>query len=368
LNTTLNAFGLADRGNENAYIDGPLRIRKPNGDSYRIFFPLGDNGIYSPIEIVPGTILPQTYIGQYFNTGYGDYTLDGSQSPALNQVSQVEYWEMDGLSNAPGRKDLRMRLYCSTSNALCNTYFGQDSLRVAHYRTDLSNWRLEALSHTEGTVSGWRYIESNGSFTTLSPFTFGVETEGNPLPVELVDFEVFPTNDRQARLEWITSLELNNEGFEIQRSIDGNLFESMGWIVGAGNSTETISYEFLDPSPFSGVSYYRLKQIDFDGTVSFSNIRSIRFGEEETSDDALQVELYPNPSCDLLFIQLSENPEGQVKFEFINVLGQKVKEVKPINSNKRGYQIEVSDLPNGNYLLRTQLGSSYVIKHIQVER
>lgn len=109
-------------------------------------------------------------------------------------------------------------------------------------------------------------------------------------------------------------------------------------------------------------------QIDFDGTVSFSNIRSVRFGEGGTADDAPQVELYPNPSRDFLFIQLSEIPEGQVKFEFINMLGQKIKEVTPLNSNKRGYQIEVSDLPNGNYLLRTHLSSGYVIKHIQVER
>jgi hypothetical protein len=367
LNSTLNSFGLADLGNGSSFIDGPLRIRKPHGDTSPIFFPVGDNGVYSPIEIIPGTILPQTYIGQYFNSGYGNYTLDMSQTPALNQVSQVEYWEMDGVSNAPGGKDLRMRLYCSASNALCNTYFGQDSLRVAHFRSDLSNWRLEALSHTEGTVSGWRYIESSGFFTTLSPFTFGVETQGNPLPAELVNFEVFPTNEGRARLEWITSLEINNEGFEVQRSKDGIEFETIGWIDGNGNSTNTNYYTAFDNSPYKGQSYYRLKQIDFDGTTAYSPIRNFFLDGKANSVD-LEIEVFPIPAQDQLYVNLIGSIDGtEIQIELANMLGQTILKTKKAETGKRGFVLDVSDLPRGNYLLKVSYGDRFEVEQIQLQ-
>ncbi len=96
-----------------------------------------------------------------------------------------------------------------------------------------------------------------------------------PLPILLKNFGVL-LKDKSSILTFSTASETNNDYFTIERSVDGRNFEAIGEIKGAGNSSEELTYEFIDDSPLLGINYYRIKQTDFDGQYSYTEIKSVR--------------------------------------------------------------------------------------------
>ena len=127
-----------------------------------------------------------------------------------------------------------------------------------------------------------------------------------PLPIELVSFQAQIQN-RTVLLTWETATETNNQGFDIERSLDAVNWQKIGWQDGAGNSTTKQLYRYTDEEPLAGTSYYRLRQIDFDGSSSYSEIESIRFHDDNT------IEIYPNPAKEVLYIsKFNENKSKQI--------------------------------------------------------
>jgi hypothetical protein len=96
----------------------------------------------------------------------------------------------------------------------------------------------------------------------------------SPLPITLLKFNAI-SDGENVTCYWTTVSETNNDYFTVERSRDGLLFEEIGQIDGAGNSTTYIDYSFIDTRPHQGVSYYRLKQTDYDGKISYSSIKSV---------------------------------------------------------------------------------------------
>lgn len=164
--------------------------------------------------------------------------------------------------------------------------------------------------------------------------------EPNPLPIELISFNAKPF-DGEVKLSWSTASERNNEFFTLERSKDGMNFEVVGKVDGAGNSNHQLDYEFYDESPLLGVSYYRLKQTDFDGEYSYSDIESVTF-EEDT------IQVYPNPvvSGSEINFDLTLDKENPYQIEFLDLNG-KIISAEELNSNTHSI-----DLPKGIYLLR----------------
>jgi len=124
----------------------------------------------------------------------------------------------------------------------------------------------------------------------------------NPLPIELLDFSV-RERDGDALLYWSTAYELNNDRFELLRSRDGFDYQKIGIVNGAGNSSTILNYTFLDHEPLKGVSYYKLKQVDFDGQESSSD--PVPFLNESTQG----FRLFPNPTTSDLTLTFSEDYE-----------------------------------------------------------
>ncbi len=114
------------------------------------------------------------------------------------------------------------------------------------------------------------------------------------LPIELLEFTAAPFG-QQVKTNWVTASELNNDYFIVERSSGDGAFMPVGEIDGAGNSTSILRYEFYDPNPLSGISYYRLKQVDFNGQTSYSAVVPVYFEQQNT------VSVYPNPSIDGVF-------------------------------------------------------------------
>ena len=111
-----------------------------------------------------------------------------------------------------------------------------------------------------------------------------------PLPVQITQFNGVPEGSVN-RLNWITASEIDNASFEVQKSHDGVNFTACGSVLGAGNSNTTQYYSFVDAAPFYGNTYYRLRQIDFDGDHEYSNVVSVINGNYvATSVDVFTIE------------------------------------------------------------------------------
>ncbi len=168
---------------------------------------------------------------------------------------------------------------------------------------------------------------------------FFANSGSNNLPVEFTFFKGEATEEGN-RLTWQTAYEENNEGFEIQRSVDGETWDEIGFIAGQGTSNEVTNYSFLD-IPTTDLNYYRLKQVDFDGQFDYSNI--VTLGKEQ---DTKPFQMYPNPVKHTLTIEYTNSV-----ITIFNMLGQPVKEVIMTNDN---LQMDVSDLPQGSYYLKVK--------------
>lgn len=165
------------------------------------------------------------------------------------------------------------------------------------------------------------YVDSLGASID---FVADTTCDVTSFPVGLTYFEGELDELTRVELRWGTSSELNNDYFEIERSADGRVFQSLERIPGAGNSTSEISYKTLDEDPLPGVSYYRLKQVDLDGSFNYEGVISVRIELEDSI--VAKAFAYPNPASDELHIQISSSEELPALLRMFNLGGQLVKQ------------------------------------------
>ena len=134
-----------------------------------------------------------------------------------------------------------------------------------------SRCRLRNMVGTCASQDGGAAVFTNGTVT--------YNNNGCATPDLPVDFGKFTVEIKNQGVEifWTTMQEVNNDYFTVQKSSDGVLFDNIEMIPGAGFSDSELLYEFSDARPFSGVNYYRIKQTDFDGKFSFSDVQAVRF-------------------------------------------------------------------------------------------
>ncbi len=170
-----------------------------------------------------------------------------------------------------------------------------------------------------------------------------------PLPVQLLEFNVKMFSGI-ARVEWTTASEVNNDFFTVERSADGKHFEKIGMVDGAGNSTQFLKYHLQDENPLTGISFYRLKQTDFDGKFTYSQIVSI--SNFNHADGAFT--LFPNPANQFINIYWSsfsedDMEEGIYKAELMDISGKVIKSAEVSGLEQ---QMNVSRIPAGIYFMR----------------
>lgn len=163
---------------------------------------------------------------------------------------------------------------------------------------------------------------------------------GIPLPVSLLEFNAEPKNGTVI-LTWITASEINNDYFIIQKSQDLRVWENCGEIEGAGNSRINLYYEATDESPFSGTSYYRLQQVDFDGSKSYSNVEIVSFDGEFS--------VFPNPFSDELQI-VTGTEEVILSVQIFEMNGRLIYNEENLNSNS--FSISGATLPEGVFMVQ----------------
>ncbi len=198
-----------------------------------------------------------------------------------------------------------------------------------------------------GSVSNGIAVFSNVNFQNGDRFTLGNTDASVPLPVELVEFIAKPIN-HSVLLKWVTSSELNNDHFIVERSHSAEEWEAIEQIKGAGTTDQSQRYQIIDKYPLAGVSYYRLKQTDFDGTVAYSHIVSV------VSDGLIQVSVSPNPSNGIFTVK-GANLAGS-ELRVLTGIGQYIQ--VPINIVDGQAVLDLTTFPQGVYIVQVFDGLS----------
>ncbi|MCE7065390.1 T9SS type A sorting domain-containing protein [Dyadobacter sp. CY326] len=165
--------------------------------------------------------------------------------------------------------------------------------------------------------------------------TLSSTTIGSALPVNLISFRG-ESGVNENRLIWETSSEVANKGFEIEKSADARTFHKIAFVDGNGNSNELKNYHYTDQNPFD-ITYYRLKQLDYDGKFEYSKIIIAR--------NVPDIKVYPNPARDYIVIS---GLDMESNFQILGLDGHAVLSGK----TKPAAQISVKQLPTGAYILK----------------
>ena len=260
---TLNDNATASGGNFSParYVNGPMQ--KIGNDVFT--FPVGKSGIYAPVGIsAPGTIT-DAFRAEYIR---GSGTALGSiTAPGLKRVSNCEYWNLERVAGTP---TVNVTLSWSNQSPCNAAVYVNDlaTLTVAHFNGSAWDSHGNSGGVTGSVVSG---TVTRNSVSSFSPFTLGsTSNTTNPLPIKFGTINGY-RKGTGVQLEWKVYSEENVSHYEIERSANGSQFYTIGRVSSLNQNSET-NYLFFDANPLAGISFYRIKSIDYDGKFIYSTI------------------------------------------------------------------------------------------------
>lgn len=217
----------------------------------------------------------------------------------------------------------------------------------------ITGFRVGIVWQNDNNTSG-----SDPSFAIDDVLITGITT----LPIELLSFEALSrTSDVQ--LEWVTASEQNNDHFTIERSSDGLNFETISEVQGAGNSSQNISYATIDPFPLPGLSYYRLKQTDFDGKYEYSDIKTV---SRETEDFYIN-SVFGSINSEQLFIEFNCSGDCNIALQILDVAGRVVVDKKENVAGKSSkISIPIASLSQGIYFIKASRKDNLIVRKIKL--
>ncbi len=197
--------------------------------------------------------------------------------------------------------------------------------------------------------------QGNGFYKLNSPFF---------IPVELKSFSA-SVIDGSVILNWTTATELNNLGFDIEKSLDDQKFEKIGFVPGYGTTTESKMYNFTVSNISSKKSFYRLRQVDFDGSFEYSETVEV---DGLTPSEFSLKQNYPNPFNPYTKIGFTLPIESNVKISIYNLIGQKVTEVvnSKFSAGNHSVNFSAGNLSSGIYLYKIEAGNFTSVKKMQL--
>ncbi len=349
---TMTDNAAVDAVSDNAYVAGPMV--KIGNDAFT--FPVGGTDAYgdshyAAIGISAPSAATHSFTAEYHAAAHANAT---TFSAPLTKVSLVEYWD---LSRNVGSGNINVYLYWTdgTRSGIGNF----SDLRVAHWNG--STWEDLGNDGTSGTSASGG-VAANG-VSSFSPFTFGtVDNVQNPLPIELLSFDVTKLDDA-VRIDWQTASETNNDYFIVERTADFEHIETLQTIKGAGNSNEVLDYSVLDSKPLQGTSYYRLVQVDYNGQREIFDWKAVRF--DQTYEPALSV--FPNPSTNGNFNVELQNIKGATELQLFDISGRIVyRESLDLMENNNRIVLN-RDLNPGVYFVRIINGDLVLSKRLIVK-
>ena len=206
-------------------------------------------------------------------------------------------------------------------------------------------------NETLGTAADSDAGATNPGFTGTLNFNNAIVYTGDPVPVRLARFDVAAVRGA-VDVTWATATEDDNAGFGVERSADGETWVELAFVAGFGDSRTERAYDYRDAAPLAGTGYYRLRQVDFDGAVSYSPVAS---AGAPTDFAALAVAMAgPSPATDFTAFR-NDGPEAAA-LEVYSAIGQRVAAFR-IGAGAT-YRLDVTAFASGTYLVRGQSGGS----------
>jgi len=324
---TMTSTSAVSGVSNNSFVSGPM-IKTGNSG---FVFPVGKNVVYAPIAIAAPAVVTDQFTAEYFQASPTPLYPAWSYEPALNHVSECEYWMLD---RTTGSSDVAVTLSWDTRS--CGVTAPAD-LRVA--RWDGAQWTDKGNGGTTGSTASGTVI-SAAAVTGFGPFTLASSTLSNPLPVELLGFAVQCENE-EVVLRWSTDSELNNDFFTIESSLDATDWNTVATVNGGGTTTTLTNYSWTDLSNPGRSMYYRLSQTDNNGQTIIHDIDYL--GNCSFQENSVSV--YPNPAKRIV------NVLAEAKVTGITVMNPEGKVIgTPVDLQLQ--QIDFNEMPNGVYFIR----------------
>ncbi|MBK6263484.1 T9SS type A sorting domain-containing protein [Marivirga sp. S37H4] len=337
---------------------------------------------FSSTSFVDGKLRRSVLAGQNYDFPVGSADFSELVNLRFNSISEATSLDAEFVTGSPGTPPADLYVGSNAVDGILNYgYWTISPTNVAaNINYDIS---ITSIGHTNGVdplhhvllkransgvdwgIQGdYSSLNEGGSFSdpitvsranlaAFSDFSIGASSEG-PLPISLNYFKGKLTH-KGAELNWKTSSELNNDFFEIQKSEDGRSFKKIGLVKGNGTTDAFSQYTFVDKSENSGTTYYRFKQVDYNGEFAYSPIVSIDFKMK-----AGIISLYPNPVKDDLNIHFDDNDLLSCTVSIYNSMGALMLEKRYVlkGENEQKITIDLSSLPSGFYQLQTISGSA----------
>ncbi len=225
------------------------------------------------------------------------------------------------------------------------------------------NGPIEQEVDNAGPLSYSNDYSITASFTTgFSGMGVGLPGD-TPLPVDLVNFTGVHIKNTANHLRWSTASELNNDYFDLERSFDGREFEPIAQIEGFGTTSEMNSYEFYDQDYKQGTHYYRLKQVDYDGRYTYSEVVVV---EVELAGSKLIV--FPNPTQSELLVSFASPVSGAYSLSVFSVNGKQMMNQNLNFSSEQNFRLQVDNLPKGVYyaeMINMNNGQNYQFRFVK---
>jgi hypothetical protein len=339
-------------GSPNSFVDGRLYKVLNAGASFS--FPIGKVNRWRYAKINNVSVGGLTWYAEYFigNADVLEPIVDNqiSSDPSVLIVSGGEYWKVAD-NTGPIDANAQIGLSWGIESDVSSNSSNRESLKVVAWNDATSLWdNFGGINFLAGHTQGQGDLTSSSNISFSERIiTLSSTNLANPLPVELTSFTASMTEFNTALLKWRTESETQNDRFEIERSQDGAEFEYMGRVKGTGTTTKVNNYSLIDENPLPGVSYYRLKQVDQDGSFAYSEIRSV--DNNGTGNIREKFVAFPNP------IDLSRSNivtfNRKVNFTLYNNLNKQIRQYQQVES------FDATGLPVGMYIIRTSGGEVF---------
>ncbi|MGD0710649.1 MAG: T9SS type A sorting domain-containing protein [Bacteroidales bacterium] len=222
-----------------------------------------------------------------------------------------------------------------------------NSMEAQHYTTSTNSWDYPFLpSQTSNTSLN---TVSVPGVTNFSPWA--ITQSSNPLPIKLLSFNA-ACADNKVNIDWVTASETNNDYFTVEKSKNTRDWDFVLNMKGAGNSNSVLYYNASDDQPFDGVSYYRLKQTDFNGAFTFSNVLAV---DCATNHPFQFVNAYYSSASNGIVVNFTASTGDSYSYTLINLAGQVLKSRAGLaDAGTNELQINANGLSQGIYLVTLQ--------------
>lgn len=363
----------------NKYVIGNLRRYVAASGSYD--FPVGNTSYYDLGNISFNGQSGITSLLGYFTTGQSG-TAPSTSTCQING-SKINDYLNNGFWTFTPNSTMSGGTYDVTLNAMgySNAPTAANQMGVIKRSDASSPWLGCGLlngsaqssaygSHSNATqsISGGVATAVRTGVTGFSDFAIGLHQTNTPLPVTLMYLTATEQDDRYIALEWATASEINNSGFQVERSTDGIAFEPIAWVDGSGNSNSMIKYGTDDRQVATGIIYYyRLKQMDYDGKYEYSNIVSASLTGGKNGITIHNI--YPNPASAQVTVDIVAAAETPVAISFTDVLGREVLGTQwQLRAGYNDRRFDIAALADGVYHVTVKTGNSFFTKVLTIAK